>query len=302
MVRPSAVKLTSSSTHCCWRFLRRAAGRQDQQEGKRQGGKGFQIFASIHDATSSSTTRALGFVEHLVVELRVDLEVRVLGPDALHQVPAALHRDQLVLLAVHHQQRRRQGRGALRHGLADADERPGDACGQLAVMHQRVGVVGGHHGGVAGHRVGGQLFDGQAGHDLAERLGEEHHHRRHPVLGVDRRARQHHRGVVVGVLDAVGEHDAAAHAVAEHDAVELGVLGGRDTDEGVEVVGVFGDVTQVDPLAAGAAVSAQVEGVDHEAGLAEALRDVVVAAGVLGVAVTQHDDAAGSSSSGSHTS
>ncbi len=75
--------------------------------------------------------------------------------------------------------------------------------------------------------------------------------------------------------------------------LELRVLGGRDTDQGVEVVGVFGDVTQVHPLAAGAAVSAQVKGVHREAGLAEALRDVVVAAGVLGVAVAQHDHARG---------
>ena len=223
-------------------------------------------------------------------------------PDALHQVPAALHGDQLVLLAVHDQQRRRQGGGALRHGFADADERPRDARGQLAVVHQRVGVVGGHHGGVAGHRVGGQLLDGQAGQDLAERLRDEHHHRRHPVLRIHRGARQHHRGVVVGVLDAVGEHDAAAHAVAQHDALELRVLGGRDADEGVEVLGVLGDVAQVDPLAAGAAVSAQVEGVDGEARLAEPLRDVVVAAGVFGVAVAQHDHTARVLVSGSHTS
>ena len=39
-------------------------------------------------------------------------------------------------------------------------------------------------------------------------------------------------------------------------------------------------------------MSAQVEGVDGEAGLAEALGDVVVAAGVLGVAVAQHDHTA----------
>ena len=94
------------------------------------------------------------------------------------------------------------------------------------------------------------------------------------------------------MLDAVGEDDAAAHAVAEHDALEFGVLGGRDADEGVEVVGVLGDVAQVDPLAAGPAVAAQVERVGDEAGLAEPLRDVVVAAGVLGVAVAEHDDAA----------
>ena len=121
------------------------------------------------------------------------------------------------------------------------------------------------------------------------------------VLGVDRRARQHHRGVVVGVLDAVGEHDAAAHAVAEHDALEPGVIGGRDADQGVEVVGVFGDVAQVDPLAAGTAVAAMVQGVGDQAGFAEPLRDMVVAAGVLGVAVASTTTPRGSVS-GVHTS
>ena len=104
------------------------------------------------------------------------------------------------------------------------------------------------------------------------------------------------------MLDPVGEHDAATHAVAQHDDLELRILGGRDADEGVEVVGVFGDVAQVDAFTAGAAVSAQVERVDGEAGLAEALGDVVVAAGVLGVAVTSTTTPRGSSSSGSHTS
>ena len=134
---------------------------------------------------------------------------------------------------------------------------------------------------------------------LAEHLGDGDHHRRHRVLRVHRRPGQHHRGVVVGVLDAVGEHDAAAHAVAEHDALEFGVLGGGDADQGVEVAGVLGDVPQVDPLAAGPAVAAVVQRVGDEAGLAEPLRDVVVAAGVLGVAVGQHDDPARSGAPGS---
>ena len=94
------------------------------------------------------------------------------------------------------------------------------------------------------------------------------------------------------MLDGVGEHDAAAHAVAEHDALELRVLGGGDADEGVEVLGVLGDVAQIDPLAAGAAVTAQVEGVHDEARFAEPLGDVVVAAGVLGIAVAEHDHTA----------
>ena len=94
------------------------------------------------------------------------------------------------------------------------------------------------------------------------------------------------------MLDPVGEHDAAAHAVAEHDALELRVFGGRDADEGVEVAGVFGDVAQVDPLAAGAAVSAEVEGVDGRPDSPKSLRDVVVAAGMFGVAVAQDDHTA----------
>ena len=39
-------------------------------------------------------------------------------------------------------------------------------------------------------------------------------------------------------------------------------------------------------------VSAEVQGINREARLAEPLRDVVVAAGVFGVAVAQHDHAA----------
>ena len=92
------------------------------------------------------------------------------------------------------------------------------------------------------------------------------------------------------MLDAVGEHDAAAHTVAQHDPLQPGVVGGGNADQGVEVVGVFGDVAQVDPLAAGTAVTAMVQRIGDEAGLTEPLRDVVVATGVLGVPVRQHDD------------
>ncbi len=131
--------------------------------------------------------------------------------------------------------------------------------GQLAVVHQRVGLVRGDHLGVAGDRVGGQFLDRQSRQHAADHLGDGDHHRRHRVLGVHRRPGQHHRRVVVGVLDAVGEDDAAAHAVAEHDALEFGMRGGGDADEVVEVVGVLGDVLQVHPLAAGTAVAAMVE-------------------------------------------
>ena len=179
--------------------------------------------------------------------------------------------DQLVLAAVHDEQRRRQRGRALRHRRPDPDQRLGDPCGQLAVVHQRVGLVGGDHLGIAGHRVGGQVLDGQPRQDAAEDVGHGDHHRGHRVLGVHRGAGQHHRGVVVGMLDPVGEDDAAAHAVAEHHALESRVRRGGDADQVVEVVGVLGDVLQVDPLAAGAAVSTQVERVGDQPGLAEAL-------------------------------
>src|SRR4029079_11274918 len=100
----------------------------------------------------------------------------------------------------------------------------------------------------------------------------------------------HHRGVVVGMLDAVCEHDAAAHTVAQHDPLQPGVVSGGDADPGVEGVGVFGDVAQVDPLAAGTAVTAMVQRIGDEAGFTEPLRDVIVATGVLGIPVRQHDD------------
>ncbi len=94
------------------------------------------------------------------------------------------------------------------------------------------------------------------------------------------------------MLDAVGEDDAAAHAVAEHDPRQVGVFGGGDADQGVEIVGVLGDVAQVHPFAAGAPVAAEIQRVGDQPGLAEALRDVVIAAGMLGISVAEHDDAA----------
>ena len=87
------------------------------------------------------------------------------------------------------------------------------------------------------------------------------------------------------MLDTVGEDDSAAHAVAQHDPGEPGVLGGGDADEGVEVCGVLGDVAQVHPLAAGPAVTPVIQRVGDQPGFAEPRRDVVVAAGVLGVPV-----------------
>ena len=81
-----------------------------------------------------------------------------------------------------------------------------------------------------------------------------------------------------------------------------GVLGGRDADQGVEVAGVLGDVPQVHPLAAGSSVAAVVQRVGDQAGFAESLRDVVVAAGMLGVPVGQSTTTPRGAVSGVHTS
>ena len=114
-------------------LIRRAAGRQDQQEGKRQRGKDFQILASIQDDDVVEHHGALGLVEHLVIELAG----RPSGArrcDPTHSIRCLLPCTGISLssLAVHHQQWRRQGRGALRHGFADADQRawrcPPAAC------------------------------------------------------------------------------------------------------------------------------------------------------------------------------
>ena len=66
--------------------------------------------------------------------------------------------------------------------------------------------------------------------------------------------------------------------------------------------GVLGDVPQVDPLAAGPAVAAVVERVGDQARFAEPLRDVVVAAGVLGVPVSRGPPPRRAAVSGVHTS
>ena len=226
-------------------------------------------------------------------QIGIHREVHVLAADTLHQPVAALDRDQTVLLTVHHQHRRPQRGRALRHRLAHDEQASGDPGGQLAVVHHRIGFVGGHHLRIAGHRAGVELFDGHTGREAAQQLRDGHQPRRDPELRVDRRPGQHHRRVVPWVLGAVGEHHAAAHAVAEDDTGQIGVFPGRDADEGVEVTGVLADVAQVDALAAGASVAAVVEGVDEEPGGAEALGDVVIAAGVLGVAVGEHDHPAG---------
>ena len=71
------------------------------------------------------------------------------------------------------------------------------------------------------------------------------------------------------------------------------MLGGGRPGEGVEVGGVFGDIAQVHPFAAGSAVATVVQRVGDQTGVGEPRRDVVVAAGVLGVSVGEHHDAPG---------
>ena len=176
--------------------------------------------------TSSSTTRPFGLVEHLVVELRVDLQVHVGGAHALDQVlgcprrgsacparrapPAAARSTRRPAAAW--SRRRRSAPGRYRRAACRGAP-AGRPCRRRPPRGRAI------------PRRSGSSSTGRPGSDPAEHLGHEHHHRRHRVLGVDRRAGQHHRGVVVGVLDAVGEHDAAAHAVAQHDA--LAGRGGR---------------------------------------------------------------------------
>src|SRR6201996_4743978 len=94
------------------------------------------------------------------------------------------------------------------------------------------------------------------------------------------------------MLDAVGEHDAAAHAVAQHDARRTRMFLGRDADQGVEVGGVLGDVLQQHALAAGAAVSAMVERIGHQSLADEPRSDMVVATGVFAEPVREDDHAA----------
>ena len=115
-------------------------------------------------------------------------------------------------------------RAPLWHGLADLHQRAGDAGGHLAVVHQRVGVVCGDHVGVARHRVGVELLDRNArrdrAHDLADDANTGDTSACAAIAGPDK----HHQVVVGRVLGAVGEHDAAAHAVPEHDLRQSRVL------------------------------------------------------------------------------
>ena len=80
--------------------------------------------------------------------------------------------------------------------------------------------------------------------------------------------------------------------MAEHDAVQVRVIGRGDVDERAEVVGVVRQPLEPHPLAARAAVPAEIERVRDQPGVAEPLCDVVVPAGVLGVTVAEHHDSA----------
>ena len=228
-------------------------------------------------------------IEDLVVQPGIDLQLDVGGSHAFDQAPAAVDGDQPVGVAVHYQQRRGQCRRPLRHGLADLQQGPADAGRDLAVVDQRILVVGRHHRGVAGYGLDVEFLHRKAGHEDTEHFGGDRHQRRHQLLSRHGRRRQHHHVVVVRAFDAVGEHDPTAHAVPEHDALEAGVLPGGDADQGVEIAGVLGDVPHQHPLAIGTAVPSVVQGVGDQPRVAEALRDVVVAAGILAEAVRQHD-------------
>ena len=94
------------------------------------------------------------------------------------------------------------------------------------------------------------------------------------------------------MCDTVGEHDAAAHAVPEHDQRPPRMLAARDLHQ----LSVIGDelrhLPHPHPLATGSSVPPVIQGVHGQTGIAEPLRDVVVAAGVFAVPVCQHDHAA----------
>ena len=77
--------------------------------------------------------------------------------------------------------------------------------------------------------------------------------------------------------------------MTEHDALQAVVLAGGDADQGVEIGGVLGDVPHQHALATRAAVPPVVQRVGDQPGVAEALRDVVKAAGVFAETVRQHD-------------
>ena len=104
----------------------------------------------------------------------------------------------------------------------------------------------------------------------------------------DRRPREHHQVIGVRVLRTIGHNDRATHTVAEHDTRQIRVLGGRDFGQGTKVVDELRHVAHPHSLAAGPSVAAVVKGVGQQTGRAEAARDMVIAPGVLAVAVREH--------------
>ena len=78
------------------------------------------------------------------------------------------------------------------------------------------------------------------------------------------------------------------------------MLGRRDLDQGTKVADELRHVAHPHPPAAGPAVAAVVKGVGQQTGCPEALRDVVIAPGVLAVAVGEHHHPAGLGIRGPH--
>ena len=107
----------------------------------------------------------------------------------------------------------------------------------------------------------------------------------------DSRTGEHHQVVLAGMLDTVGEDDAATHAVSEHDQRQSRVLLTRGQHQRAVVRHELPHVPHPHPLTTGPAVAAVIQCVGPQARLAEPLRDVVIAAGVLAVAVGQHHHA-----------
>ena len=207
----------------------------------------------------------------------------------LDETTASLGGDQTILLAVHHQQGGGDARGQQGHLLADDQQCLTDACRHPAAIHQRVSLVVGHHLRIAGHRVGVDGFDRQVGKQRPDGLADDRLGLRHSGMRGDRRAGQDHQVVVVGVLHPVGEHDAPAHAVAEDDHLAVGVLLASDLHQFAEVRDELVHVADPHPLAPGPPMAPVVQRVGGQPGRPEALRDVVITAGMLAVTVRQDD-------------
>ena len=201
-----------------------------------------QISSRSTPSTSSSTSVLLGFVEHLVEQPRVDLERRPPPTPAFSsEHPAAFDADRAGPA-------RRARSAAAPSALAascgwfspTAAVRGDTPAGNLPWYTSGSALYAATTSGSRDTASASSVRTAAPGQDRCRAISP-----RPPAglgtsnCGATAGPGQHHRRVVVRVLGAVGEHDAAAHAVAEHDAVEIGVVGGGDVDEGAEVVGVF---------------------------------------------------------------